>query len=146
MKNIILIALLLILVLPRGICQTDSTANITVEITGLRSSEGKVGISLFNSEEGFPGDSDRAIERAYIDIQNQSAIVIFENLAPGKYAIAVYHDEDEDGEIETNFIGIPKEGTGSSNNPKARMGPPRYEDCKFDIAVTNYLKIEMKYF
>lgn len=146
MKSIILIAFLLILILPRGICQSDSTATITVEITGLRSSDGKVGISLFRSEEGFPGDSEKAIERAYIEIENQSATVIFEDLLPGNYAIAVYHDEDEDGEIETNFIGIPKEGTGSSNNPKARMGPPRYEDCKFDIATTNYLKIEMKYF
>nr|NQU89441.1 DUF2141 domain-containing protein [Bacteroidota bacterium] len=115
----------------QGFAQTDSTT-IVVNVIELRSNDGKVGITLFNSEDGFPGDSDKAIEKRYVEIRNYSAETVFENIPAGKYAIAVYHDEDGDREIETNFIGIPKEGTGSSNNPKSRMGPPRFRDCVFD--------------
>ena len=129
----------------RVLAQQDSTT-ITVTVTELRNNNGMVGITIFNSEDGFPSDPDKAIEKRYVEIKNQIAETKFENLPSGKYAIAVYHDEDEDGEIETNFIGIPKEGTGSSNNPKSRMGPPRYEDCEFDTREIRELTIVMKYF
>jgi uncharacterized protein (DUF2141 family) len=128
-----------------GIAQNDSTT-ITVNVIDLRSNEGKVGLTLFNAAEGFPSKPEMAIDKKYVDISNLTATAAFEKVKPGKYAIAVYHDEDEDGEIETNWIGIPKEGTGSSNNPKSRMGPPRYEDCEFDTRETRQLTIRMKYF
>jgi len=129
-----------------GFSQGDSLTSIKVEVIDLRNSDGKVGLTLFDAEEGFPSEPDNAIRKLYVDVNNKTASATFENVPEGKYAIAVYHDEDEDGEIETNWIGIPKEGTGSSNNPKSRMGPPRYEDCEFDTHQTTNLTIRMKYF
>jgi len=130
-----------------GFAQSEkATVNITVKVVDLRSNDGKVGLTLFNAEEGFPSEPDNAIAKKYIEIKDKTAQATFENVAEGKYAIAVYHDEDEDGEIETNWIGIPKEGTGSSNNPKSRMGPPRYKDCEFDTRQSKELIIKMKYF
>lgn len=138
--------IILILAMCNGFAQNNPTTNISVEVTDLRSNDGKVGITLFNSADDFPSNPDAAIAKKYIGITNKTAQTIFENIPEGTYAIAVYHDEDEDGEIETNFIGIPKEGTGSSNNPKSRMGPPRYEDCEFDTKTTGQLTIKMTYF
>jgi len=127
-----------------GIAQNDSTVLIWVKVTDLRSNEGKVGITVFDSPDGFPGDDENAIFREYFDINDQTTVAEI-TIPPGKYAIAVYHDEDENGDLKTNFIGMPKEGTGSSNNPKPRMGPPKYEDCEFDAGETQHLTIIMKY-
>jgi len=146
-KTNLLISLLVIFILLSAFSQSEkTTTNITVKVVDLRSNDGKVGLTLFNAEEGFPSEPDNAIAKKYIEIKDKTAQATFENVAEGKYAIAVYHDEDEDGEIETNWIGIPKEGTGSSNNPKSRMGPPRYKDCEFDTRQSKELIIKMKYF
>ena len=142
-----LISIFVVLISFSGFAQSEkATVNITVKVVDLRSNDGKVGLTLFNAEEGFPSEPDNAIAKKYIEIKDKTAQATFENVAEGKYAIAVYHDEDEDGEIETNWIGIPKEGTGSSNNPKSRMGPPRYKDCEFDTRQSKELIIKMKYF
>lgn len=143
-KNLILFFFLSLISIA-GIAQNETTT-ITVTVVNLRNSEGKVGLTLFDAEEGFPSKPENAIDKKYVDISNLTATATFENVKPGKYAIAAYHDEDEDQEIETNWMGIPKEGTGSSNNPKGRMGPPRYEDCEFDTSETQQLTIKMKYF
>jgi uncharacterized protein (DUF2141 family) len=142
-----LITLFLIFISFCTFSQTEkATVIIAVKVVDLRSNDGKVGLTLFNAEEGFPSTPENAIQKRYVDISNNTAEATFENVPEGKYAIAAYHDEDEDGEIETNWIGIPKEGTGSSNNPKSRMGPPRYEDCEFDTRQTKEILIKMKYF
>jgi uncharacterized protein (DUF2141 family) len=63
------------------------------------------------------------------------ATCIFEGLKPGKYAVSVMHDEDEDGELKTSIVGRPKEWWGVSNNVAAqRFGPPKYEAAAFDLA------------
>jgi uncharacterized protein (DUF2141 family) len=54
-------------------------------------------------------------------------------LPKGKYAISIFHDTNEDGELSTNFIGIPKEPYGFSNNPKAKFGPPSFEQSLFEF-------------
>jgi uncharacterized protein (DUF2141 family) len=144
--KVLFICLILVFTSSGGYTQSDSAVTITVMVVDLRSNDGKVGLTLFDAEEGFPSEPDNAIRKLYIDINNKTAQATFENVPEGKYAIAAYHDEDEDGEIETNWIGIPREGTGSSNNPKGRMGPPRYEDCEFDTRITKDLVIKMKYF
>ncbi|GAA4809529.1 hypothetical protein GCM10023232_00640 [Sphingosinicella ginsenosidimutans] len=59
--------------------------------------------------------------------------VLFRGLPPGDYAVSVIHDENDDGRLNT-FVGIPREGFGFSRNPRIRMGPPRFEECR--IAVT----------
>jgi len=142
-----LISIFVVLISFSGFAQSEkATVNIIVKVVDLRSNNGKVGLTLFNTEQGFPSEPDNAIAKKYIEIKDKTVLATFENVPIGKYAIAAYHDEDEDTEIETNWMGIPKEGTGSSNNPKSRMGPPRYKDCEFDTRQTKELTIKMKYF
>ncbi|MCF8369352.1 MAG: DUF2141 domain-containing protein [Bacteroidales bacterium] len=127
------------------IAQNDSSTVIVVKVIGLRNDNGSVGITLFNSAEGFPMDFNKAIRKKYIEIKNNTVETTFKDVPEGAYAIAVYHDEDNDRKMDTNFLGIPKEGTGSSNNPKPRMGPPVYTNCQFETKNSTSLIIIMKY-
>ena len=68
------------------------------------------------------------------------------DLAPGKYAISIIHDENNNDKLDTNFIGIPKEGFGFSNNPRIMFGPPSFEKASFEINQAHVILIEMKYF
>jgi uncharacterized protein (DUF2141 family) len=71
----------------------------------------------------------------------------FADVQPGTYAIAVFHDENSNGKLDSNFIGIPREGTGASNNAKGHMGPPKFDDAAFRYAGGRLeLKITIEYF
>ena len=107
---------------------------IVVRVSALRSEAGEVRCALFGEElaEGFPGG--RAMAATTAPIAEGRAICSFEGPGPGRYAVSMFHDENENGELDANFLGIPKEGYGASNNARGRLGPPRFEDASFDYA------------
>ncbi|NTU58259.1 MAG: DUF2141 domain-containing protein [Chlorobiaceae bacterium] len=118
---------------------------ITVNIDNLRSSDGKVGVALFKVKEGFPDKTERALEGKSI-AAGDHCIVMFENVPYGTYAVSVLHDENGNGKMDKTFIGIPKEGFGTSNNPKIRMGPPSFSESKFELGKGEVtLTISMNY-
>ncbi|MEZ5084205.1 MAG: DUF2141 domain-containing protein [Bacteroidales bacterium] len=117
-------------------CQTlnaQFAGKLIVEITEFRNENGQVAISIHNGEEGYPGGEEKMVQAKYVKILNGRATAEFNNLPVGEYAISAYHDENKNEKLDTNWIGIPKEGTGASNNAKAKMGPPKYEDAKFEF-------------
>lgn len=123
---------LLLLVTQTGLF-AQQTGNLHVEINSIRTDDGKVAIAVHNGPEGFPGGAENIVASKSVDIENGKAIAEFNDLPLGEYAISVIHDENNNGELDTNWIGIPKEGVGASNNAKGRMGPPKYDDAKFDF-------------
>ena len=99
-----------------------------------RSASGAVHCALFSSSDGFPRQHARAVQTVVASISaSGDAVCVFDGLAAGTYAVAAYHDENGNGRLDTNFIGIPQEGVGVSRNasPQA-FGPPRYEDARID--------------
>lgn len=113
---------------------------LTVQISGLKNNTGLVQVGLFNSEGTFLKTAYKGVSS---EIKSNSAIVTFSNIPKGKYAISAYHDTNKNGKLDTNFIGIPKEDFACSNNAKGKMGPPKYEDAKFDL--TKDMKIDVKF-
>jgi uncharacterized protein (DUF2141 family) len=115
--------------------QTAETSAVTVRVEGARNTKGKIGVALFQSADGFPGDTAKAlrVQQVDIDAATSSAQAAFEGIPHGEYAVAVFHDENMNGKLDKNFVGAPKEGYGASNNPKKRMGPPRFEEAKFSL-------------
>ncbi len=108
--------------------------SITVRIAGLKQNIGLLGVSLYSSNKGFPGDHSKACATAMKKVTGATDEVVFTNLPYGTYAVSVLHDENSNGKLDTTFlIGIPKEGIGVSNNPKARRGPPKYNDCTLTL-------------
>jgi uncharacterized protein (DUF2141 family) len=106
---------------------------IHVEIEGLRSDKGEVWCALYTSAKGFPKDATAAQARASSAATGKHAVCEFAQVKPGTYAIAVYHDENSNGKLDTNFLGIPKEGVGASNDAKGHMGPPKFPDASFSF-------------
>jgi len=107
--------------------------NLKVVVNNLRNKTGQVGFFLFNSAEGFPSHTGKALLSGYVKTVGNSVEYTFTNIALGTYAVYVYHDEDNNKKLDTNFIGMPKEGIGVSNNAKGHFGPPKYNDAKFDF-------------
>ena len=106
---------------------------ITVHITGMTNLVGMFGVSLYNSKKGFPGKHQQACRSVMKNMSSSAETVVFEHLPFGSYALSVMHDENNNGKLDTNFFGIPKEGVGVSNNPKIGFGGPKFEDCVFTL-------------
>ncbi len=94
----------------------------------MESDKGKLIIGLFNCEEDFLKNAYKSI---ISEIKDQLVTVIFTDNPPGIYAISIIHDVNDNGELETNFMGIPKEPVAISGTVKSKYGPPKFEDAKF---------------
>lgn len=106
---------------------------LTVVVTGLRNDVGVVRLSLYNQEDGFPSKPERAVLTRKTKINGGVARFRLAGLTHGEYAVAVMHDENNNGDMDKNWIGIPKEGYGCSNDARGTLGPPDYEDARFRL-------------
>jgi len=105
---------------------------IVVEVSGLDADKGQIGCAIFAKEDGFPDEIDKALKQVLVKPKGKKATCRFEGYKHATYAISVMHDLDMNGELNTSFVGKPKEPWGVSNNaPMQRFGPPLYKDCTF---------------
>jgi uncharacterized protein (DUF2141 family) len=111
-------------------------APLTMKLKGLRSNDGKVGCALYDGPRGFPVDATAAIQQRWCAIQALASTCAFDPIPRGTYAVACFHDENNNSKFDRNFLGIPTEGSVASNHAKARFGPPKYEDAKFTFPGT----------
>ncbi|WP_410279426.1 DUF2141 domain-containing protein [Guyparkeria sp.] len=106
---------------------------IHVTIEDIRNSTGKVACALFESPAGFPREFVKsATHIAMLEIRDTRARCHFLDIPPGTYALAVIHDENLDGELATNWLGVPTEGYGFSNDLTAMLSAPSFEDARFE--------------
>ena len=113
--------------------EPQPAGRFTLTVTGLRSNDGEVRVGLYNTKESylFRGTLP-AFLRAQLKISDQSATVTFEEVPYGEYTIKLYHDENGNGILDKNILGIPKEPYAFSNNARG-LGLPSYEKAKFAI-------------
>ena len=121
--------------------QQEETVTITVTIDGLRNTNGSVGVALFDEDSDFPDDEPFKTES--VSLNSAGGVeVIFEGVPAGDYAVAVMHDENDNGDIDFNEYGMPLEGFGFSNDAMGDQGPPDFDEAAFtadedtDISVT----------
>lgn len=105
--------------------------SIHLTFHNVASSEGYLMISLCTEEEHLEGDYG-ACTRSVRQPASEPELALHA-IPAGAYAISVFHDVDSDGELKTNFIGIPREPLGASNDARGRFGPPSFEDMKFTV-------------
>ena len=106
------------------------TTSFTLKIEGIKKVEGEMRIAVFNSKEAY---TKEAIYAIVMPVESESCVWKVEDLPYGEYAIAVYHDRNENGKLDTNFIGIPKELYGFSNNARGKFGPAKWKNAKFMV-------------
>ena len=118
--------------------------DLEINLVDKTSDEGKIGIVIFNSKTGFPKLPQHAFFKDFISIKDFPYRI---GLPEGEYAISLFHDENENKELDTNFIGIPKEAFGFSNNVLGLMGPPSFNKAKFKVSKNkSKVNIELKKF
>ena len=130
MKNLFLITAVLCIVTFTLNAQENQTFNLTVNITGLESDKGTLMVGLYNKKEAF---LKKQFKGDFVKIKDKKSVAIFKNLPKGIYAVSFVHDENDNKKMDTNFLGIPKEDYGCSNNARGFMGPPKYDDAKFEL-------------
>ncbi|MFW5644662.1 MAG: DUF2141 domain-containing protein [Bacteroidota bacterium] len=145
MRNFTMIWGLLLFGIP-AISQDYSS--LRVEVEGLRNNEGKLSITFFNSPEGFPEDIRNAYQWRTLELSEKKPVFLFNDLPAGEYAYAILHDEDGNGEMKKNLLGIPREGFGFSNNYEPKIKNPSFKDASFYLRKGSkaHHKIEILYF
>lgn len=139
MKNLIF-TIVIILTSILGTNAQEETFNLTVNISGLNSDKGTLLIGVYNKKEDF---LNKQFKGEISKIENKKSVVIFKNLPRGEYAVSFVHDENDNKKMDTNFLGIPKEDYGCSNNATGFMGPPKYEDAKFMLEENKSINIKI---
>ena len=117
-------------------------AEVIVYVSNIASDKGNVDCALFPSEAGFPMQGSDALQSRH-SARPGTVECRFENLSAGTYAVAVSHDENQNGKTDTNFLGIPKEAWGVSNNVRPKMRAPRFDEAAFDLADGQTLTLEI---
>ena len=147
--NISIVVLVVNLACATGMLAQSSESQdnvIHVDIDGLRSDRGQVLCALFSSAADFPKKMDKAIAHEKSEISGGHATCEFHDVPSGTYAVSVFHDENSNGKLDTNFLGIPREGVGASNNAKGHFGPPKFSAAAFQhTAGRTDLKISITY-
>ena len=112
----------------------QSKGVLSVKVSQLRSNDGQVGCALYASDAGFPTDPSKAAQMKWCPIKDKSSKCSFDPILAGTYAVACFHDENGNGKLDKNFLGIPKEGTVVSNHAKGSMGPPPFDKARFSFS------------
>ncbi len=122
-------------------------SNLSVTVNGLKDQKGQVCFSLFSSSRGFPSNDKRAIKAQCVKLGDSNVKLNIPSLKAGTYALAMFHDKNGDGKLNTNALGIPKEGFGFSRNPRILTGPPKFGDSAvFVVGSSTNIQIDMNYF
>lgn len=126
------LAVLTLVTLPAVGFAQPACPGIHVKILNIRNSTGTVDCALFDSAVGFPIEFLRSATNVMvIKVRKAQARCDFEDIPPGTYAIAVIHDENSNGKLDTNWLGVPTEGYGFSNDAKALLGAPAFSAARF---------------
>jgi uncharacterized protein (DUF2141 family) len=145
-REILALTRAVLLISSAALAQAPRENQIHVEIAGLRDDKGQAVCSLFSSAADFPKQTEKAVARSVSVIADRHAVCEFSGVAPGTYAISVFHDENLNGKLDTNFMGIPREGVGASNGAKGHLGPPKFDAAAFRFAGGQLdLKITINY-
>ena len=130
MKKLHAVMLWLALALPASADETS----LRLELSGLDGAAGNVHIAVYDNPDDWLGENTVTASVVDIEAARDGELVVAElSLPPGNYAISIFYDKNNNGELDSNFIGIPKEPVALSNNAKAKFGPPKYKDAVFAL-------------
>ncbi|MEQ9305209.1 MAG: DUF2141 domain-containing protein [Marinoscillum sp.] len=116
--------------------------NLIVEISEISEAKGTLRVAVYDHAETHLDAHQLAFYKE-VKVRQTGTMQIILSLPPGTYSLAVYHDLNDDKELNTNFLGMPKEPYGFSNNAMGTFGPPSFDAAKFDTPETTRVSISL---
>ncbi|MCF6170503.1 MAG: DUF2141 domain-containing protein [Bacteroidales bacterium] len=120
------------------------TADVRIVVDDIKGTAGRIMIALFDNPSGFKSKTN-PFRAAELEIENHTVSYRFKKVPPGNYAVAVYHDANGDGVLNTRSMKIPAEGVGVSGSPSGKLKIPRFEDAVFSPNNDTLIVIRMIY-
>ena len=115
---------------------------LSISIKNIQSDEGNIALQVFSNAEQYKGAAQPIIAlRLTAEALKGSFTIV--DLPPGFYGARVMHDLNDNGELDANFVGLPKEPYGFSNNATPNFGPPKWDDIKFQLDGNNQQVIDL---
>ncbi len=108
-----------------------SASDLTINIEGIKDARGTIMLGLFD-QASYTGTG--AVDGANLVVVGDTVSVTFDGLEPGEYAVRLYHDVNDDGEMNTNPFGMPVEPYAFSNDARGRFGPAKWDAAKFTVS------------
>ena len=118
--------------------------DLRVTVKGINSSKGLIEFALYKNPDVFT-QAGKTHRLARVNAQKGEVSFVFSDLDPGKYAIVVYHDENQNKICDKNFFGIPTEAYAFSNNVRPKLTVPSFEDCSVQLQQNKSINIQMVY-
>ena len=109
----------------------SSSNTVIGVVTKFEDDEGSCRACLFNSKESM--EKETPLQCVQVKVENRKAEVVFRNVPDGEYAIMLFHDRNNNGKMDTNFLGIPSEGYGASQNKLPFAAAPKFDANKFQV-------------
>ena len=135
MIKIITIALLLL-------TTTSSKHNLTIEIDNKEPKKGKLYLAFWDNEKNFL-DNDKTKFVKIVDSDSKKIKVELSSIKSGWWAMAMLQDENGNKEMDYNFLGVPQESFGFSNNPVIFMAEPSFDECKFYLQSDTSISVKL---
>lgn len=152
-KHFLLLLLVGLLWMPKSVAQEESqttTPVLTLTVSGIKKTKGFLLIAVFDNAEDYENDGNNgnddgnnAIQKFKIPVKGKTQTVEIEGLDFGSYGIKMYQDINENGSLDKNFLGMPEEPFGFSNNAQAIFSEPDFEETVFDFDGNTAIKIAL---
>jgi uncharacterized protein (DUF2141 family) len=133
----------LFLITTSWIQQPEKTARLTIELKGMTSSSGKIYVALYRQGDAFPSFSGK-YKGVLVDADQKPVQVVFNRIPADTYAVATFHDENNNGVMDKNAFGVPSEIYGFSNNVRKTFSAPTFSDAAFGLESERKLLIHLK--
>ncbi len=124
------------------VTQMISADTLNIVVSNIGSSDGTIMLQILAAESEFKGDTPAIAaqtQRARAGTMTFTAA----NLPAGEYAVRVMHDKNDNGELDSNFVGVPTEPWAFSNNASGKFGPPKWRDAKFTLQGTTTQEVTL---
>ena len=134
---------IILLIISFAINKDHPAVNLTVQTSGFSSSQGSVYIAVYREKDEFPVFG-KQFKGKIVAIDGKTTKVVFNDLPTGKYAIAAYHDKNNNKKLDKNQLGIPQENYGFSNNARRTFSAPSFEEASFMVSTHKTININLK--
>ncbi len=119
-----------------------SQNKLVIEVVGVANSEGNIKVALYDKAESFLSN-DLVFKTDSVLARQGMTQLLLEDIPDGEYAVAIFHDANGNDELDTNWLGIPKEPIGFSKSGMKTFGPPKFKDCSFRIQPDTQIQVAL---